>query len=318
MANVLIEQNKDLSLETISTQFLALKNSAHTRKAYRIDIRQFLCFLNITGKSFSVFLKIPLPEMTDAIARFLEKYKKRDIDGHVINPNTINRKRYTLVSFFRYLMEAYDFQKNPALLIPVLQKSKHSNTSALSEAEIRQTMRYMKEQRTKGKKHFRDYLIILGLFHFALRRHELASLKWSDIHHPNHFRLREKGGKIKYLPIPPKYFQYLKEFEELYGRPCSYIFHPIKNNRTKTLEKPLSTNTLLIIVEKVAVHLFPGRGITPHSFRSSFVSLARDNGVDDKMIMNATGHSSSDMINYYDVRHLLRANAVHFFGEWIE
>ena len=320
MADILRDTKKNTPLKNISEQFILLRNSPHTQKAYRSDMGQFLAFQELEDECLGAFLGISLPDMLTHISSFLEQFKKLDVDGNVINPNTVNRKRYTLVAFFRHLIETYDYPKNPAVLLPVLPKADQSNTPALSEAEIQAFMRHMKQRKGHGEKQFRDYLIVLGLFHFALRRRELASLKWSDIF-PNpipHFQLREKGGSKKYLPIPPKYMAQLDEFTKLYGKPYSFIFHPVKNNRTKTLQKPLSTNAILDIVTDVAEQLCPGRGITPHSFRSSFVSLARQYGLDDKMIMNATGHSSSDMINYYDVRKKLEANAINFFGEWIE
>ncbi|APQ42606.1 hypothetical protein phi16_gp028 [Corynebacterium phage phi16] len=40
--------------------------------------------------------------------------------------------------------------------------------------------------------------------------------------------------------------------------------------------------------------------ISPHSLRRSFVTFARDLGVDDRDIMAMTGHSDASMIDYYD------------------
>lgn len=40
--------------------------------------------------------------------------------------------------------------------------------------------------------------------------------------------------------------------------------------------------------------------ITPHSFRHTFVTMARNAGVPDRDIMGSTGHKDSRMIQYYD------------------
>ena len=239
MADVFSDPDKKVPLQDIIEQFMALQKSPQTKKAYRGDLRQFLTFLELEEQPYGAFLNIPFPEMTARISSFLEGFKTRSEDGKVLNPNTFNRKRYTLVSFFRFLIETYDYRKNPATLLPVLPKADQSNTPALFEPEIKATMRHMKARMRLGKKQYRDYLIVLGLFHFALRRHELASLKWTDIFlHPiPHFRLQGKGNKMKYLPIPPKYMARLDEFVEQYGKPCHYIFHPIKNNRHQNAGK---------------------------------------------------------------------------------
>lgn len=54
------------------------------------------------------------------------------------------------------------------------------------------------------------------------------------------------------------------------------------------------------IVASVADRAGCEQKITPHSLRRSFVTFARDLGVDDVDIMAMTGHSDPTMIDYYD------------------
>jgi len=50
---------------------------------------------------------------------------------------------------------------------------------------------------------------------------------------------------------------------------------------------------------------------TPHSLRKAFIEHALDLGSDLVSIANATGHSSIEMVKYYDTRDRLKNNAIH-------
>lgn len=64
--------------------------------------------------------------------------------------------------------------------------------------------------------------------------------------------------------------------------------------------RAMTTQDARRIVEAVADRAGCEQHITPHSLRRSFVTLARDLGVDDEDIMAMTGHSDVTMIAYYD------------------
>ena len=206
-----------------------------------------------------------------------------------------------------------DFPFNPARKLPVYPAREFSNTPTLSKEQITKLIAQMSADRTKSKAHFRNYLLISTLFHFALRRHELVNLKWSQVlEHPiPHWQVRQKRNRIKYLPLFSKFQNRLDEFVTLHGKPSDYIFTPLKNNRTKDLEKPLSTNAVLLIVQKVAMSYLNGKHVHPHSFRATFICLARDAGIPSKTIMNTTGQKNIQTLDYYDIRSHLEINAVH-------
>jgi len=181
-------------------------------------------------------------------------------------------------------------------------------------------MSTLKRRQTTSRAGLRNYLIIFGLFHFALGCKDLPTLQWRHIHLAPmpHFKLRQKGIKFKYLPIPGEYMNLLNSYRHQRPSRSPFIFRPIKNNVTKTLDKPITPEAIRMIVKKIGDEFVPGRGLVPHSFRATFICLARANKVDDMSILNTTGQSDSRMLNYYDTRSKLIANAVVFFGEWID
>ena len=272
-------------------RFVNTCKSERTKRAYFSDLVQFMDFCRIREKHSHCLVRMSRAELYTAVSEFLISHTKRDPKSqHVLNGTTVNRKRFTLVRFFDFLADTYEFPFNPARKMPLHPPREFSNTPILSQEEVRQVLTYLSGRRRQSKAAFRDYLIISTLFHFALRRHELVNLQWSDIYeHPWHRRIRQKGNRLKFLPIFDEYKARLEEFAALYGKSSSYLFTPMKNNKTKDLLKPISTNTVLDIVKKVAREVLDGKHIVPHSFRATFICLARDAGIDDKSILNSTG-----------------------------
>ena len=58
--------------------------------------------------------------------------------------------------------------------------------------------------------------------------------------------------------------------------------------------------------------------ITPHSFRTTFVKKALQKGLEYIEIMNSTGHSSMELIKYYDTRDTLKANAINSMSDMFD
>ena len=103
----------------------------------------------------------------------------------------------------------------------------------------------------------------------------------------------------------------LNEFKQSYPSDCLYIFPPVRNNTTKELNKPIRTEYIFEMLKKLAFQVVPEKNITPHSLRKTFIELALNNKEDFISIINATGHSTVEMINYYDTRSVLKNNAIH-------
>lgn len=316
----LIHPQNEEALSKIRADFLSLKTNKNTHLAYRSDLQQFFDFLDLQEENLGALLAKSKAELQTDVQRFLSGITKRDILGeYIVNGWTLNRKLYTLAGFFEYLQDTYEFPFNPTRIIASFPVPKHSNAPVLTKDEIWKLMTALKGRQSSSKVGVRNFLLILGLFHFALRKRELAKLQWDHIKMAPipHLRLRQKGNTFKYLPIPDEYLALLIAYRKRFPSKSPFIFRPFKNNVTKTLEKPLSTEGIRQIVKKIGDEFFPDRHIVPHSFRATFICLARESKIDDKSILNSTGQSDSRMLNYYDVRSKLIANAVLFFGNWI-
>ncbi len=304
----------DFSLSDLYESFLLQQRSVETKRSYRC-VRLFLDSLPIDKATLGDLRQLSYEKVGFHIALYLDGYKKSEPNTHrVLNGGSVNQKRYALSSFFEYLTLSHAYPLNPVDAYPKYPARKRSNTEILTEVQLLDLFQMLSKNYRKSQAQFRDYLIIRGLFHLALRRNELAGLRWGDIDFSNHtVMMIQKGHTEKLLPVPIWYLDYLEEFGRTYGRK-EYIFHPLRNNRGKTLEKPLSTSYIFRIVTRESLRLFPDKNITPHSLRACFVTLALESGEDPIAIMNATGHNSMEMVKYYDRRNQLRSNAIHAMG----
>ncbi len=140
------------------------------------------------------------------------------------------------------------------------------------------------ESTLKGK---RDRAILATLLYHGLRCEELCTLTVGAIHQREgvpHLRVEGKGDKVRYLPLAVLAQRlitaYLKEAghsEDLKGP----LFRPVKNNRTKTLAKPLHpVSVYQDIVKRYArdvglVEAVPG--LCVHSLRATAATNALSN-----------------------------------------
>ncbi len=293
-------------------EFLGYKSSEQTKRAYRSDIKVFFDKIKVYYLRDLGF--VPYHELVRLVLTHINSYK--NVEKHrpdqVINPKTINRKAYALSAFFKFLINVYNYPKNPLNNFISLKEAKRSNTTSLTKSEIFELIEFLKKNIAHSQIDFRNYLIIMCLFSLALRRNEVANLRWKDINLDRQsINVFQKGGTYKELPIPDNLLKLLFGFRSEYAKLSGYIFHPLVNNRTGVIDKPITTDLIFKIVKKIIPKVIPDKKITPHSFRKTFVEFALTNNQDFISIINATGHSNIEMVKYYDTRDTLKNNAIN-------
>jgi len=312
-----IENKASIELDDVLDAFLSTKRSKNTQRAYASDLVDLFEYLNI--RSTKELGEIAFHDLVGKIQSYLNSITKYDDKTkRPINPTSINRKAYSFSSFFRFLIHSYGYPKNPLDQYQAYKVDKKSNTQSLTRAEVLDVINYYAKRHELSQTSFRDYLAICFLAVFALRRNELVGLKWSDVDFDvQSINVFQKGGSYKLLPIPLNLLTRLKEYQLKYEIHSEYIFSPIRNNSTKTLNKPLNTSYIYQIVKKSVAKVANGKKATPHSFRKSFIEMALNNQEDFISIINATGHSTVEMVKYYDTRDSLKNNAVHGMSKLI-
>lgn len=184
LANPLLNYDEILLIDIIE-EFTNLKTSVNTQRSYRADLVQFFKQLNVTFLSDFAF--IPFPSIVENVNLFLKNSTKKDpLTNRVFNPKTVNRKAYSISAFFNYLIHTYGYHKNPIKHFQPLKTQRRSTTTSLTRAEILDILEFAKGNHRKSETNFRNYLILIFLFALALRREEVANLKWDDVNFQNH------------------------------------------------------------------------------------------------------------------------------------
>ena len=304
-------------MQTLREQYLQTLHNEETERAYGRDIARFFVHIGLEDGTLGDLENKGLPDLYGSLYEFLQAYLKWDeTQKHVINQKTFNRVRQGNASFFKYLQLFYGFPFNPAAYIKKMRERRKSNTPALTEAEVLHLLWRLKNRASRSEKDARDFLMVLGLTLEAVRRSELAAFSWDAIDFAQEtIRIYQKGDTEKILPVPPGYLRLLSDFGEKYGRPCPFIFRPIRNNRYKELNRHVSVDTIYRVVRKIAQEVVPDRNISPHSFRTTFVSLGIKWKVHIVAIQNGGGWSTMEMVFYYDRNDPLENNMVHIMGE---
>ena len=309
-----LKGDKDIGL--VLDRFLKRKRSQETIRAYSRDINGLFEWLNLS--TLGDLARIQFADLIEEIEQYLESVTKRDPKLRPLNPKTVNRKAFAISSFFKYLMHAYGYPANPLALYQAYEVSRKSTTPTITRAEIIDVLAYMSERRGKSQTAYRDYLAFACLAVMALRRNEVVGLKWSDFGFAQaSVTVYQKGGTKKLLPLPKPLLELFNKYKEIYPSEFDYVFTPVRNPTTKTLNKPISADYIYAKVIKVLSIVIPDRKVTPHSFRKAFIEIALNNQEDFLSIINATGHATVEMVNYYDTRDRLKNNAINKMGDLI-
>lgn len=306
-----------LSIDDVLDGFLATKRSENTKRAYARDISDL--FEKLKVGSLDQLANIMFHDLVKLIHDHLDELTEYDEStGRPINPKTTNRKAYALSSFFKYLIHSYEYPKNPLDQYQAHKVDKRSTTSSMTRSEVLDVISYMDKRHKESQTAFRDYLTICSLAVLALRRNELVGIKWTDLDlDKSSVNVFQKGGAYKLLPVPGNLLKKMLEYRSNYEPVSEYLFSPVRNNSTKSLKKPLNTSYIYQLVQKVVSKVANGKQATPHSFRKTFIELALNNQEDFISIINATGHSTVEMVKYYDTRDTLKNNAVHGMAKLI-
>ena len=307
---------------TMMERFIETKTSPNTRRAYRSDIEAFLVDSQFDQLAFPDFCRQSFSVVTETIGKHLATVKQvEENTGRILNARTFNRKRNALSSFFGYLAVWHGYPRNPVLLYDLLSVPKKSSTEALSSKEIYHLIGVMEEQKNLSETKFRDCIIVQFLFFYALRRSEVAALRWEDIK-PDQGKIlvTQKGQDPIEKTLLPAHWKLLMVFRDRYeqDRKGPYVFHAIRPHRKTGKYHPIFTTYIFKMVAAVAARIVPDKKITPHSFRTSFVGEALDRGIGPRDIMNGTGHRSIDMISYYDRRDPVANSAIHAVGRMLD
>lgn len=213
-------------------EWFANLTNANTRRAYRQDITDFMSFAGLHRPE----------QFRDVTRAHVIAWRDQLVQQGLAN-DTIRRKLAALSSLYAYLCDRNAVLHNPVLGVKRPRSmNREGVTPTLGDHQARMLLEAPAEKTRQGK---RDRAILATLLYHGLRCEELCTLTVGSIHQREgvpHLRVEGKGDKVRSLPLHVTAQRlidaYLKDAghaEDLKGP----LFRPVKNNRTKTLAKPL-------------------------------------------------------------------------------
>lgn len=124
-----------------------------------------------------------------------------------------------------------------------------------------------------------------------------------------HFKVKGKGGKIRYVPVHPLAQRFIENYLVLAGHVNDAdgpLFRPVWNNRTRDLERPLDPNSIYRnVVRKYgqATGLnIEVNGLCVHSMRATAATNALSHEADIAKVQEWLGHANVSTTRLYDRR----------------
>ncbi len=270
--------------------------SPHTLRNYRVDLEQFLAYLQDRGGEGSS----PSPSAVDhlAIRGFLAR-----LHGARLAKASVARKLATLRSFFRFLCRQGRLSANPAKLVqgprlPVRM------TPHLSVDEVFQLLAAPaspavanSEKAGSGAEALRarDRAILEVFYGSGLRIGELVGLNLPDMDlQEGLVRVRGKGRKERIVPTGRKAREALRAYLEVRGVLCPRSAGGPRDAEALFLNHRggrITTRGVSQIVLRYLLASGLGKKITPHGLRHSFATHLLDAGADLRAIQELLGHA---------------------------
>ena len=249
-----------------------------TIKAYRVDLNQFVACVSLNTHIHS-------------LSKFDVKCFLSSIECY--QPKTITRKIASLKAMLNYYECEDDGFVNPMRRMQIKIKLPVRIPVAMTLEEIREILKMVYSRKNNAEVDnfvaVRDVAIIELLFASGMRVSELCNLcnKDVDVIHGT-IKIIGKGNKERIVHIcQTDTLNALLEWNSVKTElsPGLPYFINRLNNR-------LSTQSVRLMIRKLASRCGFNKHVTPHTFRHTFATLLLEEDVDIKYIQHLLGHSS--------------------------
>ena len=280
-------------------EWLANLTNPKTRRAYKIDVEEFIAFAGLRG----------IAELRGITRAHVIAWRK-DLEKRALAPSSIRRKLSALSALFDYLCERNAVAGNPVDGVKrPMANGNEGSTPALGDAQVRKLLDAPPEDTLKG---VRDRAVLATLLYHGMRREELCRLRIRDIQSRQgvlHFRLKGKRDKVRFVPVHVTAQRLIEQYLALAGHAADTsgpVFRPVTNNRTGKLDRPLDPASVYRnIVVKYGLDTGISaevNGLCVHSLRATAATNALSHEADIAKVQEWLGHANVSTTRLYDRR----------------
>ncbi len=251
--------------------------SRHTIMAYKIDLRQFTEFLEIT-----------FPESNPASAEygFIRSWIISLVESG-IEPLSVNRKIACLRTFYKFLLRQELISKDPMMKIKVL-KTKKPLPSFIKEGDMVKLLDQTSFENTFNG--LRDKLILELFYATGIRLSELITLKENQIDLGNQtIKVIGKRNKERMIPFAKGMISLLKEYRVLRNKEVDLKDHGLFFVSSKG--NPCYPMMVYRGVKKY-LKTTSSEKTSPHILRHTYATHLLNKGAEINAVKDLLGHSS--------------------------
>lgn len=253
--------------------------SSHTIRAYKNDLMQFY------NSDY------------DHVESYIEHLTQSNI-----KTNTLRRKIACMKVFYNYLKYQNIIEENPFNQLRFQFRTEKILPKTIPYDILKNIFIYLEQKVVISKTDYqkqkaeRNLLIISLLLSTGIRISELCHIHLKDINLSNKtLHIIGKGKKERILFLgDQKTFNILETYINKTGKESNDFLFPGKH-----LPKPLSEQSVRLILKRIVEQNSLSKTITPHMFRHSFATMLLDNDVDIRYIQQILGHSSISVTQIY-------------------
>ncbi|MCS7227866.1 MAG: site-specific tyrosine recombinase XerD [Endomicrobia bacterium] len=268
--------------------------SSNTISAYKVDLKQYMSFLDKIGKTIHNV-------SSEDITEFLWQLKEKNLKA-----NSIYRKTSCITQLYKFLLSEGMTTNNPVefLARPKLQRKL---PQVLTIEEVDKLLSFIPEKKFND---IRNKAMLEVLYATGMRISEVVNLKFDQIDLNNRFiRVIGKGGKERIVLLNNKSIQAIKHWLKVrhvkFGRKNlaeydQYVF-------LSKLGKPISRIDFWEQLKNYVKQAGITKNVSPHTLRHSFATHMLKYGADLRIVQELLGHSDISTTQIYtqvDRQHL--------------
>ncbi len=251
--------------------------SHHTLYNYRIDLKEFLGFLQERGPKEVDYLRLRL---------YLTHLKEKNLSR-----KSVARKLSCLRSFYRFLYREGEIKRNPTIGI-LTPKQERKLPLFLNEPEVDKLLDVSFSDDWTG---LRDRALLETLYSSGMRVGELVGLEISSIDFfSGYAKLRGKGKKERIVPVTETALRAIRDY--LKARPATKSPKGVFLSKRGTR---LTTRSVARILDKYVRLASIQKKISPHVLRHSFATHLLDRGADLRAVQELLGHANLSTTQVY-------------------
>lgn len=286
-------------------RFLSGQLTERTRRAYYADLCEFFGGDRITVDDVRA---VTFADIIDHRNTLAAAGRKR---------TTINRKLSSLKAFFRMMVAAGLIDKNPAdsTLVRGYRVDDTVSGKSLTRQDLQQILDAVADEDDELSR-TRDLAILHLLTFGGLRRSEIANACWDDFSQEGAFHVlrlpQTKSGVAQDIKLQPIVLHYLQLYRECLERnrfPVSgRVF--ISLSRNQSHGRPITDQSINLIVRRHARRAGVRRNVTAHMFRHTCCTLSIEGGAKPQQVQAHLRHKDlKTTMRYYENRERLTDNA---------